>query len=344
MNSLVRAAGDVQQTVGRHVAAQAGHQLRRLRVAAERRRRGTGRRRPAPSRAVPHPARGRPRGSARWPAPATDGAATAGIVLGDPVGRRRHHRGDLQRRLRASARRPERRDAAGSGTGSAKGSPPSGRDTAASQSQSSTARGAVAGARSANSLQGVQGATGLAGARAQVRLQAPAVAPVAVAVRVDGGEHRCGVAVPEEQVEPTAVQDAGGARQEVRRGGQIDARCHPQGDGQLENGARVLQPSAVELAQLPHAVADGLRVHEQLGGDLLPATVVQQPRRAASPPASRGRASVRSPSGASTAARRSASASPSARSTRSASRLSVSSALGPLRRRGPAASARTARA
>ena len=47
------------------------------------------------------------------------------------------------------------------------------------------------------------------------RRPAPAVAPVGIAVRVDRGEYGARVAVPEEQVEPAAIQQLAFERGEV---------------------------------------------------------------------------------------------------------------------------------
>ena len=54
-------------------------------------------------------------------------------------------------------------------------------------------------------------------------------------------------------------------------------RLRTQGDGQLQDGVGVVEGVAVQLAELAHPVAHGLRVHEQLGGDVLAAAVVEQP-------------------------------------------------------------------
>ena len=71
---------------------------------------------------------------------------------------------------------------------------------------------------------------------------------------------------------------------------------------------RVGEPVAVQLAQLPHPVAHGLRVHEERRPRPRRGGPGAAARRAASPPASRRAASRSSASGASTCARRSASA------------------------------------
>ena len=42
--------------------------------------------------------------------------------------------------------------------------------------------------------------------------------------------------------------------------------------------SRIVEPVAVELAQLGHPVAHRLRVHEQVGGDGVALALVQQPR------------------------------------------------------------------
>ena len=71
-------------------------------------------------------------------------------------------------------------------------------------------------------LEGMQRATRLAGPRPEIRLEAPAVAAVRIAVAVDGRQDGFDVAVAEEQVEAAPVQHAGGAGEEVGRGGQVD--------------------------------------------------------------------------------------------------------------------------
>src|SRR3712207_7001672 len=48
-------------------------------------------------------------------------------------------------------------------------------------------------------------------------------------------------------------------------------------EGETEDPGRVLELVAVQLAQLLQPVAHRLRVHEELGGHLLAAAVVQQP-------------------------------------------------------------------
>ena len=60
----------------------------------------------------------------------------------------------------------------------------------------------------------------------------------------------------------------------------IDHASHltsAQGDGELEDGVGVVEGVAVEVAELVHPVPHGLRVHEQRGGDVLAAAVVEQP-------------------------------------------------------------------
>ena len=46
---------------------------------------------------------------------------------------------------------------------------------------------------------------------------------------------------------------------------------------QVENHRRIVEPVAVQVADLTHAVAHGLRVHVQLGGHGITAALVKQP-------------------------------------------------------------------
>ena len=55
-----------------------------------------------------------------------------------------------------------------------------------------------------------------------------------------------------------------------------------EGDGQVADRGRVVQPVAVQLAQLAHAVAHRLRMHEQRRRDVVAPTLVEQPATAAS--------------------------------------------------------------
>ena len=87
---------------------------------------------------------------------------------------------------------------------------------------------------------------------------------------------------------------------------------------QVENRRRVVEPVAVQVADLTHAVAHGLRVHVQLGGHGVTAALVQQPGQETSPEVARGWQAGGRPAGASAAARRSSRASGSARTISSA--------------------------
>ena len=68
------------------------------------------------------------------------------------------------------------------------------------------------------------------------------------------------------------------------------ARGQAQADDELEDAVGVGEVGAVQLAQLGHPVAHGLRVHVQVGGDVLAAALVQQPgaQRLGEPFGSRG--------------------------------------------------------
>ena len=88
----------------------------------------------------------------------------------------------------------------------------------------------VAGAISANTSNACSARGGLALGRAQVALQAPAVAAVGVAVAVEGGERAGRVAAAVEQLEAAPVEDAGVGGHEVAGRVHVDAHgraCSP---------------------------------------------------------------------------------------------------------------------
>jgi hypothetical protein len=75
------------------------------------------------------------------------------------------------------------------------------------------------------SLEGVQRRARLALRRAQIGLQAPAVAAVVVAITVQGREHTRGVGVPVEQLEAAAVEDPRVGGHEVPCQGEVDGHA-----------------------------------------------------------------------------------------------------------------------
>ena len=142
-------------------------------------------------------------------------SATAASTGGHPVRGRRDHRGDLQRGLARVRRRPERRAGGRVGHRQGERQPAVGQRSPTPASRTArAARGGRDRRQVGEHLERVQRAAGLAGARAQVGLQAPAVAAV-------GG---CGSRRPRRAPRPgrrrrTAGRSAAGrARGRTRRG------------------------------------------------------------------------------------------------------------------------------
>ena len=130
--------------------------------------------------------------------------------------------------------------AVGSATGSPNGRPPSGRDTPASQSHSSAARGLVVGRGVLEHLEGVHGPDGLALDRPQVGLDR-AVAAVGVAKRLERSEGGGGIGAVEPQGEPPALEQAGVAGHEPGGGSEVDG-----GSGHASDGARDRHPAVLD--------------------------------------------------------------------------------------------------
>jgi hypothetical protein len=144
---------------------------------------------------------------------------------GRAVRRPRHDGRDLQGRRRRVGSRPERRAGRRIMNRQREGQPAvgqrDGHQPVPQLDRPVRGRGAHVGEH----LEGVERPARLAGARAQVGLQPPAVTAVGIAVPVDGGEDGRDVAVPEEQVEPAPVEDTGGTGEEIGRGGQVDGHA-----------------------------------------------------------------------------------------------------------------------
>jgi hypothetical protein len=73
-------------------------------------------------------------------------------------------------------------------------------------------------------LEGVQGATGLTLTCPQIRLEAPPITSIRIAIRVNGGKHPVAVAAPEQKLEPPPVQHPAMRGQEG--GGSLEVNCH----------------------------------------------------------------------------------------------------------------------